>query len=131
VPALQTCPFAQTVEQSPQCAASDATQAPPQSIPEGHWHAPPWQTCPVAQAMPQPPQFAGSVSGSTHCWPQAVCPVKQVVPVVPAPPVPVELPLAQAIATNARPSPSPMIAALFISARRMGLMCLVNSRPPR
>ena len=69
---LQTWPDGQMVEQSPQWLASAGTQAPLQSIPDTHRHAPPWQISPVEQGMPQPPQFIGSVATPTHCWPQAI-----------------------------------------------------------
>ena len=44
---------------APHSFASGGTQAPLQSTPDAHRHAPPSQTCPVEQGMPQPPQFVG------------------------------------------------------------------------
>jgi hypothetical protein len=64
---LHTWPDGQAVVQSPQWVASGGTQAPLQSIPDTHWHAPPWQIWPAEQGMPQPPQlFASAVTGM-HC----------------------------------------------------------------
>jgi hypothetical protein len=68
---LQTCPGWHEVAQPPQWFASGAMQAPLQTMPDRHWHAPAWQTCPVEQGRPQPPQFSGSTRTPVHCEPQA------------------------------------------------------------
>jgi hypothetical protein len=64
---LHTWPDGQAVVQSPQWVASGGTQAPLQSIPDTHWHAPPWQIWPAEQGMPQPPQFFASAVTGMHC----------------------------------------------------------------
>jgi len=106
-PLLHTWPDWQTIEQLPQCVASDATQDPLQSIsPDWHWHAPLWQTWPVEQGIPQPPQLVGSDEVSMQSVPQAVCVPEQALPPVPGfPPVPVvpPTPFEQASARSARP----------------------------
>jgi hypothetical protein len=111
---LQTSFVWQVVMQSPQWVASDVTQLPLQSIPDWHLHWLFWQVCPVEQGMPQPPQLVESDVVSTQSVPQAVCPVKQLLPVVPAvpveppvvPPAPPEPGLLQAAPKSARPSPT-------------------------
>jgi hypothetical protein len=110
------------VVQSPQWVASEVTQEPLQSNPDWHLHWLFWQIWPVEQGIPQPAQFIGSLVVSTQTEPQAVCPLKQLLPVVPpapnVPPVPVEppeLPLPQAAARNAKPSPKAHTRAVVMT----------------
>jgi hypothetical protein len=88
VPPLQTSFPVHAFVQVPQWAASDATHEPlHSSIPEGHLHWLAWQVWPPRQGMPQPPQLSESDDVFRHCDPQAVWPVGQVSPPVPAVPV--------------------------------------------
>jgi len=104
----------QAFPQLPQLAASDATQSPQSSVPDGHLHAPPWQVRPAPQGMPHEPQLFESDEVSTH-WPLQACwGAVHVMPVPPAPAVPPlvpplpglpPVPGEQAAARIARPRP--------------------------
>jgi hypothetical protein len=119
LPLLQTSLVWQMVVQFPQWVASEATQEPLQSsTPAWHRHWLLWQVRPPEQGMPQPPQFITSAVVSTHSVPQAVCPFKQSFPGPSGPPPGVPgLPLEQAAASTAKPSPKTHTRAVVMTPR--------------
>ena len=72
-PPLHTWMPVHTVVHEPQCAAFEATQAPPQaSRPALHPHWPAWQTWSAAQAFPQVPQFCASTATVLQAPPHVI-----------------------------------------------------------